>query len=1178
MFSDAEFSAEKEPLPLDDSEIHDLLWNAAELKQRLTSLCESKLVSALAYLLPNRQEISGEQFRRFEQFVFRFRSSLERLFGKVDGVFKAPKIEPEDIAIQILEGMRALRTEMQQCVADARKKGNGSVLEAIERGVRALEHPFELNDLKEEKVLETMDAVPPGVELNPNVFFTEKIKPEAVPSLHFNDSNPADAWAKALESTERRETEEVPPFRWSWTDDELFEKKKLPAFRKLRLSGEQIRNLWAETAKELVAGFDEWAKKCRTILADAVLGDARGRQRSIDEVLATLRADHNKHLVETTDIIFNTISSASQAEIDGFSRELIEAERSLCKISGGPEAGFVEPVIGRFLDRMLESDVVGYPLLDDRHVDRKQELYSCELSKTNTSADDWVKLGKGIGWHDPITQGEVNEAVVSRMGFVLDGLGPNRGNTIFEIQNALTTLRKRFDAEVKPQVEALAGREFTYVELIRFWKDPLRQHLEIVNNWSHAGLPGALILDLKNQVSFFVCWNARDAVMRGGLVSGLPISSEYLAELSDFYPKRPEAERPTGFRCNWTDEQLFEKDKLMQMRQITKSREEIIKLFEVMKLALKYEYSEWKKTCLKTLPDSGFKGKKKRFSSLRETLDYMEDAFSTFLNKEFGEAIFQCFDDPYLYHESVSNLEKQLVIKIRSYCDLAGGPEPEFVEKILKDFFGEWRESKEVPYHVASRNCASSSLVVYLTQPYESDPSLDTNVFRTAILSGYSWGQDLEERVFNDLKPLLEVSVNRQRDVSIVSECLKTLSKKLASVDQIPSVVYSTAAEYVYVLQQVLRFALKTIGNFEFPGLDRAFLMELKNKTSFHVSWNIRDMVLRFPHSQNWPLDEEYDTALRNFFPSSPEELDIVEETESKEGKVSVLSAQFISLWWGQVWSDFCKRFSYKDVPARFRANRALEHRLAFVDRQMKETIAQVDRNHSLDTVSGFEVFNQGQRQTLVNPGIWPEEVQVSEVSFPFPREECARYFDAQLNEFAGNMRTRVEEVEFNANQQELLSVEPQVGRIISETRTKLEEFRKAISPVTSPAADEIVDSGDEEYAREVAGLAAVVLSKIPDADFSAASEDADPLDKIGVVIEKVGLGVSNKEGKLLVACKAKAELVRLQRLGQTADDRRIELEKIVADCGAADTLQGLKELQARIRDVCKILDNSFIP
>lgn len=249
MTADKKIDGQEEAESL-NPEIESLLWNQEELSKRIETFLDATLLTALHAQIPSPADVSADDYQRFGQFISRYQVVTGSLREEVGKILRNPDIrDAKSIAAKVKESMDGAKDKMREYAEIAKTKGNGVVLSAIEKASDAFTEALSLHSLQEDVILTALDKIPSQVTLQTAQFFTirkeetKTIVPKAV---------------QKRETKKESKKEDIPEFKWSWTDEELLKEEGLPLVT--LFNEEQFEKNLSHLNKEILLLTENWAR------------------------------------------------------------------------------------------------------------------------------------------------------------------------------------------------------------------------------------------------------------------------------------------------------------------------------------------------------------------------------------------------------------------------------------------------------------------------------------------------------------------------------------------------------------------------------------------------------------------------------------------------------------------------------------------------------------------------------------------------------------------------------------------------------------------------------------------------------------------------------------------------------------------------------------------------------
>lgn len=527
-----------------DAELAATLFNPQERKDRIEMLLHSTVLSALHSSLPEQIDGSKDDVRALGQLMTKVRDGIRRLH---DGIGKVHETNVDGVA-------RAIATTVQSTpfgleALERPDKGINlslPVAEAIKKSVAAIQgilSEFTVQKLTDDEQFQALSLVPEGRSLTVESFL--RLPKVEKPKMSFEKKEDNANFISTLFTTEGAASEssdvqeEIPEFRWSWTDDELFTKRQVPYMRKLRMDDSEIAAAQNVFESDLSARFTEWKKGCKKLASssETFFGeDGIGRPR--DEALDIMERKFTEHLSEVGKMLaewirgtmtwgdaMDTIVSLHQKKMETY-----------FLFPGAPKPLFIRPALKKFADLLKQSEEVTIPMLSTQHVSQTNGYY--------------YRITPG----GSIKQKSLQELYVSCSARDSEDIETTTRAYLRNKYHANPVKRSNERAATKKAIEALsvqlvnlsneAPENFIYSsiqELTGFLKTWLHKALITISKFSDKELSLTLLSEVKNAVSHHISWNFREVALTRPFLSGMDVTHpEYVHVIKNFYSEIPD--------------------------------------------------------------------------------------------------------------------------------------------------------------------------------------------------------------------------------------------------------------------------------------------------------------------------------------------------------------------------------------------------------------------------------------------------------------------------------------------------------------------------------------------------------------------------------------------------------------------------------------------------------------
>jgi hypothetical protein len=364
-----------------------------------------------------------------------------------------------------------------------------------------------------------------------------------------------------------------------------------------------------------------------------------------------------------------------------------------------------------------------------------------------------------------------------------------------------------------------------------------------------------------------------------------------------------EMEPVPEFRWSWTDEELFAEHK---MHAVYYCVYDLASIWEETEANLIAGFQEWKKACLQ----SDLKFQRWGFGSQQKTLpDVLKNLESSFerqittlfkqrlVDQQLGVNYYKVFINPSI---------DTIITSLRSFSEFENSPDPTYIDTALKDFFTKTRRlviarSPRIRPEFIQEDDKERALVI--CKKNEKEP-IDRGVVMNCLRA---WSTEPEAKLKRQitkgyLKKVLACAIQEsnmhagrvtQHDAWEIAEAIE--AHLLPEFNDIAIAQdCSDPLEFVQFCQNILSRALRRIDCFHSTQFPPRLVATAKNAASMTVSWGVRSMALQTPLAHNWSnADADYDTALANFYPTSPETT-----TKHEEKSDPKIDPRILERWW----------------------------------------------------------------------------------------------------------------------------------------------------------------------------------------------------------------------------------------------------------------------------------------
>ncbi len=519
--------------PLSD-ELQALVWNKEGLAIQAGFVVETRVLTALHSVLPNPAEVSREQYEQFERLIRHVRSAIDTLKEGVISAFKEKGEKTEGkIMSHVKENLLAAQASIRDYAIALLVKKNGNTLEAVRVVANAMTETFEPKNLTEDALLAVMMNYN-DKKLDVEDFVRTKEQQEPQIRITFNNLPTENIAAKIIQEAQNA-VKEIPEFRWSWTDDELFAEKKLPQVVRCIHTYQELEKMWEEAGQELLRGMKEWKEQCKDY---EMLAIRSGRLIDIDEVLSHRETTFALGLPERGKSI-KEFFEKPYWEIDSeyLEKDLRDNLASFCTIQNGPAPLFIGDALRKFFEMAKTTVQVAYPFfISEGNVNKEMKCY-VPLKRVDvyvSPKDIFIERMTRINDFDSSEKLETN--VINLMWKKhSDKIKSNLKSLIGEAARLLQrNIEKDLTATLPDQITSRS-----HLEYVQNCKTALAQALATISAFSYSDLPTFLLMELKNAASFFVTRCVRVTALSSSLGREWTMKHDAQMlenELVNFYP------------------------------------------------------------------------------------------------------------------------------------------------------------------------------------------------------------------------------------------------------------------------------------------------------------------------------------------------------------------------------------------------------------------------------------------------------------------------------------------------------------------------------------------------------------------------------------------------------------------------------------------------------------------
>ncbi len=879
-------------------ELQDLAWNKKELLKRIEMLLETRVLGVFRTEFSTPSEVTDVQYQRFEQFIRYFKTGIATLLQKVDVATKRTDVNEDMIFGAVREGITGFQMDIRKFIENVVEKDNGQILDALKKAGQEVEKIFDLTDLEEDRMLEKIVDFPSGLSLDAAQFvrIKQNIRPEV--KISFKEK----MTVKKNKSEIKNESSSI-PFKYKWTDEELFANDKLPKFYFFKKSPSEIVALWERTKKDLEEKYLEWADKCKFKLPNhPPLQHLRLFQKNIKVLETTfLRAYKDTDNVCVVPAILKGHDNTAQTFYDFFDSRLNWEIH-------GPEPSFAKELVEGFLQEMRKGESINYKGYFSQNLLTEEMYYvSWEQDKKKKTKESFIIYNEML---HRISRGKflMSKAVMETAitNFCIDQISDfNKAKAYAVIEEIIIKIKENCTSSLEGIDNAS--------EYVGIFKKEIHIALQIIQDFETNEISPEILEICKNALSFQISRNCKQSVLTTVYFLELEIDEKFQESLLNLFPQDGEIiQKPStkqeevitaeksfwaitaeeaierskkipNFKYQWTNEELFSKNKLPAVFLLSHSYNEINVLWEQTEVDLWKGFYDWKKECLNLQKGGRIMTDKGDIMNLEQGFILLESEFKRALS-EYQEMVSTLFSGGFwgTLKEEESSITKNLEI----LCDIDHHPKPKFLANIIEKFFQVAKQSNPQQYLTLSQDLVSEEKI-WSTYPQQAQT---IGISKNLIIKQFIDYRDdrtvgeFRENIFKDFARIYGKKPKGEFASSLI-EAISQLQKNIENAleELLPETsLCNNQFEYILLWKKILKEILIVISKFENKNLSDQNLAELKNFCSFSFSENATESVLRI--SLKYFLHEEdifrVQSELRNFF---PENIDTISSLETSK-------------------------------------------------------------------------------------------------------------------------------------------------------------------------------------------------------------------------------------------------------------------------------------------------------
>lgn len=526
-----------------DLALQQVLYNPVDRIERAELLLRDTIASSLSTQLPERIEAPRPAAQILDRFFEKVRNGMERLRRSNASIAGDATVIAASLRRELSSFTDALGTP-----EEAEGEVSTTVREAVAQAtheVRAMVAAFTAEALRDEAIDSILESPFADTVLETDSFLDvreEKSSTPAIPSSQASTRFTSALITQVTGSTsEIEETPDVPPFRWSWTDDELFLERKLPKMRRLKGKKRNFGSFLFLLKTRIMTGFYHYQHPVASLAKKTPRRfKTEAEARKFFDDLGKELGEHLNTFIHELQQMFSTGMMTEKLwkfEISKTADEL----KYIFKEKKMPNPLFIQKALDQYVVNFEKAcKDTQYPL--------------STIAPAHISSSNIVIFNRDSRIHADYESEQASSVFKNALLIGCSaGAKEDMKGTIKKFLNGKYDMGKQ--EEQKKMMETVGNRllqklstidtsrleqRSTTLVYIQTMKARLEIVLQCIEQFHAPEVPPHLLGVMKNAASFHVCWNFREFILADFASAGLPIVGKYLEEMEDFYPAPPE--------------------------------------------------------------------------------------------------------------------------------------------------------------------------------------------------------------------------------------------------------------------------------------------------------------------------------------------------------------------------------------------------------------------------------------------------------------------------------------------------------------------------------------------------------------------------------------------------------------------------------------------------------------
>lgn len=530
-----------------DIELQNVLYSPTDRIERVEIILRHTISSTLHARFPTRGKVLKRDASILSKFLLKVEKGIEML-GLANSSIHG---DADAIAMQLSEGLSRLGEALDVQQEDA-GEGTVNVVEDAIRdassAIQALVAKFTAQSLSDNEMLPVLESPFSDKQLSPEAFFDiPEAKPPELVFRKPKGSHSIIANVLAQQSAPSAgvsENKDVPAFRWSWTDDELFLERKLPQMRVLKGKKQNFISTLELLKKPLLTRFYQY--QSLSILQNPqyfVRFNAFKTSQDARIFFDNLKKEFIQHIDSCIAELQQMFASGMMLEKSWHSALSRKADelKYIFTQKKLPNPNFIEEELDKYIaqfNRLCKDEQYPLPTITSQHISSSHVLLFNRDSRLKAALKteqirEVFKYELLIGCSRS-DEGDMKDTMKKSLTGQYDvGKTSEQKRIMEKVGSCLIQELGKVDISNLEQ-------ESSPLEHIQTMKLGLTIVLQCIEQFQAPEAPPHLLGIMKNAASYHVCWNFRESILTDFVESRLSMNKNCIAEMNDFYPTPPE--------------------------------------------------------------------------------------------------------------------------------------------------------------------------------------------------------------------------------------------------------------------------------------------------------------------------------------------------------------------------------------------------------------------------------------------------------------------------------------------------------------------------------------------------------------------------------------------------------------------------------------------------------------